>query len=106
MKLLANRTIRTIVWFSIAGGILPLVIFTTSFVPAISDFWWWHKLIIVLWPTFLLMMGFSGPVDSGTLTVLIVSALLNAVVYAICVSIVAGLFLLVRRLWSKRIHAQ
>jgi hypothetical protein len=105
MNLSKRQTVQFVALFSLVGGSLPIVIYATSFVPAISEIWWWHELIIYLWPTFVLIMGFSGQVDFLTWVAVLVSALANAFVYAVCAVIVVGVLHLILRLRSKPVEA-
>lgn len=53
---------------------------------------WWYKFILFIWPSYFMMLAFSGPVDWKVLQALGISALLNGLLYAlIAVSIYAFL---------------
>lgn len=86
---------------AIVGGSLPFLIYVTSKVPAASDFWWWHNLILYIWPSFPLMLGFAGPVDAQTILALILSAFLNAIIYAAAASLVYAAWKALRRKSSR-----
>src|SRR5882672_1563440 len=101
MKYFTSSMKRFVSYCSVFGAIFPVIIYATSFVPAISDIWWWHEMIIYIWPTSIFMMGFSGPVDIGTWVALGLSALLNAVIYAVCASGIYTFFFLIRDARSK-----
>lgn len=72
---------RFVSYAALIGGLLPLMIFAISHAGLITATWW-HSNIIYVWPTFYIMLGFAGPVDSATLLALGLSAFLNAVIYA------------------------
>ena len=51
---------------------------------------WWYKFIVFIWPSYFMMLAFSGPVDWKVLQALGISALLNGLLYSlIAVSIYA-----------------
>lgn len=53
---------------------------------------WWYKFIIYIWPSYFMMLAFSGPVDWKVLQALRISSLLNGLLYSlIAVSIYAFL---------------
>jgi hypothetical protein len=53
---------------------------------------WWYKFILLIWPSYFMMLAFSGPVDWKVLQALGISALLNGLLYSlISVSICAFL---------------
>jgi hypothetical protein len=53
---------------------------------------WWYKFILFIWPSYFIMLAFSGPVDWKVLQALGISALLNGLLYSlIAVSIYAFL---------------
>ena len=74
---------RFTTYAAVLGGVLPIVIYATSFVPVISDAWMWHNAILYVWPTFVVMIGFSGPFTAMTLIALVLSAILNSLIYAL-----------------------
>ena len=82
---------------ALVGGGLPLVIFVTSLVPGVMDFWMWHEMIIYVWPTFLIMLGFAGPKDLQFWGALALSVGLNALIYSIGACAIYGLLRLTYR---------
>jgi hypothetical protein len=53
---------------------------------------WWYKFILFIWPSYFIMLAFSGPVDWKVLQALGISVLLNGLLYSlIAVSIYAFL---------------
>lgn len=97
---MAASSLRTyLITGAALGAVLALLIYVSSFVPAISDFWWWNNVILVLWPSFFLMMGYAGPIDISVLLALTVAVILNATLYSV---IAALLYWVVTRVRGRQ----
>ncbi|MBI3777901.1 MAG: hypothetical protein HY274_03140 [Gammaproteobacteria bacterium] len=46
---------------------------------------WWYKFILFIWPSYFIMLPFSGPVDWKVLQALGISALFNGLLYSLIV---------------------
>jgi hypothetical protein len=76
---------------AIIGTLIAVVIFMLNQQFSIIHAWW-YKFILFIWPSYFMMLAFSGPVDWKVLQALGISALLNGLLYAlIAVSIYAFL---------------
>ena len=73
---------RCVLWAAAIGIIMPILIFSVSEALLITATWWFSAIPFV-WPTYILMLPFSGPVDGMTLVMLLISAAANAVIYGI-----------------------
>jgi len=81
------------------GVVVPILMFAISEARLITDTWWFNSIPFV-WPTYLMMLPFSGSLDGITIGVLLLSAAVNAAIYG---AIGAVLCLLVGK--SKRVGA-
>jgi hypothetical protein len=81
------------------GVVVPILIFAISEARLITDTWWFNSIPFV-WPTYLMMLPFSGSLDGITVGVLLLSAAANAAIYG---AIGAVLFLVIGK--SKRTGA-
>ena len=79
------------------GLVLPISIFAVSEARLITGTWWFNSIPFV-WPSYLMLLPFSGPLDLMTIGVLVVSMFVNALIYA---AIGALLFVLFQR--SRRV---
>jgi hypothetical protein len=74
---------------AIVGVSIAVVIFVLNQQLSIVHAWW-YKFILFIWPSYFIMLAFSGPVDWKVLQALGISALLNGLLYSlIAVSIYA-----------------
>jgi hypothetical protein len=75
--------------FAILGLILPiLVLLAKAFTSAgFSPSW-----ILYIWPSYFILGGLAGEIDAVTIGYVIISILLNVVLYAYAGSLVARLF--------------
>jgi hypothetical protein len=87
---------RFLLAIAIAGLVLPLLIFALSEAGVITTIWWFNSIPFV-WPTYFMMLPFSGALDAATVGMLLLSAIANAIIYTVAAAIV---FLVFRR--SKR----
>jgi hypothetical protein len=72
---------RRVVLTAIAiGAVLPLMIFAISEAQLITDTWWFNSIPFV-WPSYFMLLPFSGPADRVTIGILLLSTAVNAVVY-------------------------
>lgn len=55
---------------------------------------WWYKFILYIWPSYFMLLAFSGPVDWKVLQALGISALLNGFLYSV---IAVSIYALLRR---------
>ena len=78
------------------GLIVPIFVFAVSASQLITEVWWFSGIPYV-WPTYLMMLPFSGPLDAITFGVLILSAVANSFIYAAIGSALAVVFYLSRR---------
>jgi hypothetical protein len=92
-----NLMWRFVTYSAALGAVLPLVIYVTSLMPIVSDAWMRYSIILYVWPTFIMMMGFSGaPHDLHFWLALGISSLVNAAVYALVAYILCRLWRLFR----------
>ena len=95
-----ESVVRRFVLTAAAIGVaVPILIFAISEARLITDTWWFNSIPFV-WPTYLMMLPFSGSLDGMTVGVLVLSAAANSLLYG---AIGAVLCLLIRK--SKRVSA-
>ena len=71
---------RYAIWGALAGIIPPILIMTMTYVQ--SGVFQWPTLAVALWPTSIMLMGTMGQeLTAWGITILVLSVLLNQIVY-------------------------
>lgn len=91
---------RFVASIAVVGFLICFVIFVISEAGVITEMWWFNAILYV-WPTYLMLLPFSGPVDGMTMLVLLISAVANAAIYAIVGAVLYLVLDKTRRYWAR-----
>jgi hypothetical protein len=86
---------RVVLIAATIGGILPLLIFVAMAALHVADALP-DTVILWVWPTYFFLLGYAGPITWFTCFAVLVSALVNAALYALVVFVACLMLRVVR----------